>query len=214
MVPPKQLDPTEQEALVKQIGLALLRAAPEEWDRLTVDYRAVGRYAEADGEVVYSDEEIHDWPVPAEITALFARLRTGMYRDGRGTWFNASYRLDHPSSYNLDYDRDEPDWRQPPPPQAYADDLQTYPRTPDNIPEWLMRRVSNQPAELPGPRFRVARIFDGPGGNGRPLVNRPTIPEGDRAELLDYLNSGPVVSSSRALEIGRASCRERVFITV
>ena len=121
-----------------------------------------------------------------------------MYRDGRGTWFNATYRLDHPSSYNLDYDRDEPEWRQPPPPQAYADDLQTFPRTDDNIPEWLLRRVNSQPPELP--RFRVARIFDGQAGNGKPLVNRPTIPERDRGEVLDYLNSAPVVNSSRVME--------------
>jgi len=217
MVPPQQLDPTEQDALVKQIGLAMLRAAPEDWDRVSINYRAVGRYFEAEGEIVYADDEIGDWPVPQEIAGLFARLRAGMYRDGRGTWFNATYRLDHPSSYNLDYDRDEPEWRKPPPPQAYADDLQTFPRTPDNIPEWLMRRA-NQPAE-PGPppaapRFRVARIFDGQAGNGRPLVNRPTIPEGERGELLEYLNSGPVVNSNRNLEIDRLDPEGRPLVPV
>lgn len=225
MVPPKQLDPTEQDALVKQIGLAMLRAAPEDWDRVSVDYRAVGRYFEADGEIVFADDQIGDWPIPQEITTLFARLRAGMYRDGRGTWFNATYRLDHPSSYNLDYDREEPKWRQPPPPQAYADDVQTFPRTPDNMPDWLLRRLSNQPPELPGPggpgpgpgpgpRFRVARIFDGQAGNGRPLVNRPTVPEADRGELLDYLNSAPVVTSSRGLEIDRLDPEGRPLVPV
>lgn len=214
MVPPKQLDPTEQDALVKQIGLAMLRAAPEDWERVTIDYRAVGRYSEVDGEIVYADEEISEWPVPPDIAALFARLRAGMYREGRGTWFNATYRLDHPSSYNLDYDRDEPEWRQPPPPQAYADDLQTFPRTGDNIPEWLLRRLSKQPADLPGPRFRMARIFDGQAGNGRPLINRPTIPERDRGPLLEYLNSGPVVSSSRVLEVDRLDPESRKIVPV
>src|SRR3954452_17429566 len=97
---PTPLDPTEQDALVKQIGLAMLRAAPADWDQITVDYRAVGRYFEAEGELTFADEHTADWPVPPEIAGMFARLRAGMYREGRGTWFNARYRLDHPSSYN------------------------------------------------------------------------------------------------------------------
>ncbi|HEV2777814.1 MAG TPA: hypothetical protein VGX25_00280, partial [Actinophytocola sp.] len=224
MVQPTQLDPTEQDALVKQIGLAMLRAAPDDWDQITINYRAVGRYFEADGEIVYADERIAEWQVPAEITALFGRLRAGMYREGRGTWFNARYRLDHPSSYNLDYDRDEPEWRHPPPPQAFADDLATFPRTDDNVPEWLLRRASAPPlppAQAPvpvpdptAPRFRVARIFDGAGGNGRPIVNRRPIAEGERAELLDYLNSAPVAMQSRALDVDRLDPEARQVVPV
>jgi hypothetical protein len=199
-VPPTQLDPTEQDALVKQIGLALLRAAPEDWDSVIVDYRAVGRYAEADGEVIFADEATSGWPVPPDIAALFAKLRAGMYRDGRGTWFNAKYRLDHPSSYNLDYDRDEPEWHKPPPPQAYADDLQTFPRTEDNIPDWLRRRMNGRPEP---PRFRAARIFDGEAAHGRPLINRPTIPEAERGDLMSYLSSAPLVLPARGFDADR-----------
>jgi hypothetical protein len=199
-VPPTQLDPTEQDALVKQIGLALLRAAPENWDSVLVDFRAVGRYSEADGEVIFADEGVSGWQVPPDITALFTKLRAGMYRDGRGTWFNAKYRLDHPSSYNLDYDREEPAWRTPPPPQAYADDLQAFPRSDENIPEWLLRRVSSRPEP---PRFRVARIFDGEGPHGRPMVNRPTVPEAERGDLLAYLGGAPLVMPARGFDADR-----------
>ena len=95
---PTQLTPTEQDALVKQIGLAMLRVAPDDWEQLTVDYRSVGRYSEATGKVVYTDGGTDPWTMPPDLQALFARLRGGMYREGRGTWFNARYRLDHPSS--------------------------------------------------------------------------------------------------------------------
>jgi hypothetical protein len=215
MVPPAQLDPTEQDALVKQIGLALLRAAPEDWDRVTVDYRAIGRYSEANGEITFANNTTGNWVVPPDIAAMFAQLRTGMYRDGRGTWYNAKYRLDHPSSYNLDYDRDEPQWNRPPPPQAYADDLQTFPRSEENVPEWLRRRANGQqqPQQQP-PRFRVARIFDGQNGNGRPLVNRPSIADGERQELLDYLNSAPVVGPSRGMDIDRLDPDGRPLVPV
>ena len=137
MAQPTQLTPTEQDALVKQIGLAMLRVAPDDWEQLTVDYRSVGRYSEATGKVVYTDGSTEPWTMPPDLQGLFARLRGGMYREGRGTWFNARYRLDHPSSYNLEYDREEPNWDLPPPPAAYPDDMRMYPRSDDNVPGWL-----------------------------------------------------------------------------
>lgn len=217
MAQPTQLTPTEQDALVKQIGLAMLRVAPEDWEQLTVDYRAVGRYAESTGQVVYFDGGSEPWTMPADLQVLFARLRGGMYREGRGTWFNARYRLDHPSSYNLEYDREEPVWDLPPPPQAYPDDMRLHPRTDDNVPEWLRRRLvtapppgpppgTPMPDRQPGPptpRFRVARIFDGPGEDGRPSVNRPPVDEMDIADLLDYLDGAPLVGPARGYDVDR-----------
>ncbi|MFC4853382.1 TNT domain-containing protein [Actinophytocola glycyrrhizae] len=216
MAQPTQLTPTEQDALVKQIGLAMLRVAPEDWEQLTVDYRAVGRYAESTGLVTYSDGGTEPWTMPADLQGLFARLRAGMYREGRGTWFNARYKLDHPSSYNLEYDREEPTWDAPPPPQAYPDDMRLFPRTDDNVPEWLRRRLATAPPppgpppgtpmpdRAPGPpRFRVARIFDGPGEDGRPSVNRPQVDEMDIQDILDYLDNGPLVGPARGYDIDR-----------
>lgn len=216
MAQPTQLTPTEQDALVKQIGLAMLRVAPDDWEQLTVDYRAVGRYAESTGQVTYTDGTAEPWEMPADLRGLFARLRGGMYREGRGTWFNARYRLDHPSSYNLEYDRDEPVWDQPPPPQAYPDDMRLFPRTDENVPEWLRRRLSaapppgpppGAPDRPPGPpsppRFRVARIFDGPGEDGRPSVNRPPVDEMDYQDLIDYLDGAPLVGPARGYDVDR-----------
>jgi hypothetical protein len=213
---PTQLTPTEQDALVKQIGLAMLRVAPDDWEQLTVDYRAVGRYAESTAQVTFSDGGTDSWEMPADLRGLFARLRAGMYREGRGTWFNARYRLDHPSSYNLEYDREEPGWDMPPPPQAYPDDMRMFPRTDENVPEWLRRRLASAPPPPgpppggpdrslgpPTPRFRVARIFDGPGEDGRPSVNRPQVDEMDIAELLDYLDGAPLVGPARGYDVDR-----------
>jgi hypothetical protein len=210
---PTQLTPTEQDALVKQIGLAMLRVAPDDWEQLTVDYRAVGRYAESTGQVTFTDGSSESWEMPADLRGLFARLRGGMYREGRGTWFNARYRLDHPSSYNLEYDRDEPGWDLPPPPQAYPDDMRLFPRSDENVPEWLRRRLASAPPppgpppgapdRPPGPRFRVARIFDGPGEDGRPSVNRPPVDEIEIQDVLDYLDGAPLVGPARGYDVDR-----------
>ncbi|QFZ23370.1 TNT domain-containing protein [Saccharothrix syringae] len=194
----KPLNPTEQDALVKQIGLTLMRAAPEEWRHVTAEYRATGRYSELSAEVRSADGALRAWSPPQEVAALFARLRAGMYREGRGSWSNARYQLDHPSSYNLDFDRNEPSWQTPPPPQAYLDEMRFFPRTDENVPDWLRRKLQQAP---PPPRaFRTARVFDGAGPGGRPSVNRPPVAEADRDLLLSYLDRAPVAVVGRGFD--------------
>jgi nicrotizing toxin Mtb-like protein len=205
---PSQLTPTEQDALVKQIGLAMLRVAPDDWSRLTVDYRAVGRYSEATGQVVYTAGGAEPWPLPPDLSGLFSRLRAGMYREGRGTWFNARYKLDHPSSYNLEYDREEPNWDLPPPPEAYPDDMRLFPRSEDNVPTWMRRRLASPPPAAP--RFRVARIFDGPGI----AVNRAPVNPDDVADLLTYLDAGPLVGPARGYDVDQMDPNGRRSVPV
>nr|WP_199441853.1 TNT domain-containing protein [Umezawaea beigongshangensis] len=144
MSEPKPLNPTEQDALVKQIGLTLMRAAPEGWRQVSAEYRATGRYFELAAEVHAADGSVHGWAPPQDVATLFARLRAGMHREGRGSWSNARYQLDHPSSYNLDFDRAEPQWQTPPPQQAYFDEMRFFPRSEENVPDWLRRRLGQQ----------------------------------------------------------------------
>lgn len=198
-----QLNATEQDTLVKQIGLALLRAAPQDWQSITIEYRAVGRYHELDGEVTFTDGTTREWIATHDIATMFGKLRAGMYRDQRGTWFNAIYRLDAPASYNLEYDRDEPQWSMQPPPQAYSDELRMYPRSEDNVPEWLMRRLAGLGPERPGPRFRFARVFDGTDPSGRPLINRAELETDEQDQILEYLDAAPVVLPESGKDIDR-----------
>ncbi|GAA1207939.1 glycohydrolase toxin TNT-related protein [Prauserella alba] len=202
MALPTQLNATEQDTLVKQIGLSLLRAAPRDWRRVTAVYRAVGRYHELTGEVVTADGTTQEWVATHDIATLFGKLRAGMYREGRGTWFNARYQLDHPSSYNLEYDRDEPSWDLAPPSQAYADELRMFPRSEENVPDWLMRRMAGLGPERSGPRFRMARIFDGAGPNG-PVVTRPELDPDERDRVLAYLDGAPTVGPARGYDVDR-----------
>ncbi|MEU4249497.1 glycohydrolase toxin TNT-related protein [Amycolatopsis sp. NPDC026612] len=212
--PTTQLNATEQDTLVKQIGLALLRAAPRDWRKVTAEYRAVGRYHELTGEIVTEDGTVHEWLATHDIATLFGRLRGGMYRDGRGTWFNARYQLDHPSSYNLEYNRDEPVWNLAPPPQAYSDELRMFPRTEENVPEWLIRRMSGLGPEHPGPHFRIARIFDTVGPAGRPVINRPDLEVEEQDRLLEYLENAPLVVPERGYDIDRLAATPEATVPV
>ena len=207
MSEPKPLNPTEQDALVKQIGLTLMRAAPEGWQHVVADYRATGRYFELSAEVRTADGSAQGWPPPQEVAALFSRLRAGMHREGRGSWSNARYQLDQPASYNLDFDRTEPKWQTPPPPQAYVDEMRFFPRADENVPEWLRKWLPSgqAPAAVPPPQaprgFRTARVFDGAGSDGRPSVNRPPVPDHEREALLDYLDRAPVAVAGRGFDV-------------
>jgi hypothetical protein len=210
---PTPLNPVEQDALVKQIGLALMKAAPQDWEQVRAYYRAAGRYFELSAEVTDQDGQSRPWTAPADTASLFARLRAGMYREGRGTWFNARYQLDRPSSYNLDFDRDEPQWQNPPPPMAYTDEMRFFPRTDENVPEWLAGRLQapappqRPPLPQTGPgqpgRLRTARIFDGPGPDGRPSVNRPPLDPAEVGKVLDYLEAAPVVMTAQGMDSDR-----------
>lgn len=208
------MSPTDQDALVKQIGLALMRTAPEDWQQISAEFRATGRYYELSADVTDSDGNHQAWTASHDIAMHFAKLRAGMYREGRGTWFNARYTIEKPSSYNLEFDRQEPTWRTPPPPAAFRDELHFFPRTEDNVPEWLMRKLSGLPPERPGRRFRLARIFDGQAPNGRPSVNRPQISDEERDRLLDYLDHSALALPERGHDVDRLSADGRPTVPV
>lgn len=203
MSQPSQLTPADQDALVKQIGIGLMRAAPQEWQQIRTEYRAAGRYYELTAEIIDEDGQSKAWTASHDVAMLFAKLRAGMHAERGGAWFNARYQIERPSKYNLEFDRSEPRWRTPPPIAAYRDELHFFPRSEDDVPEWLMRRLSGLRPEGPGPRFRIARIFDGRGPSGRPSVNRPPVEEEEKERLLEYLDRSPIILPERGHDIDR-----------
>lgn len=209
-----QLDQTSEAKLVKQIGLEMLRDAPSDWHRLTINFRAVGRHAEVLGEVRSIDDRMDGWPVSTGLTAMFAKLREGMYRESRGTWHNADYTLDHPSHFNLDYHVDEPAWLTPPPPLAYLDELRMFPRSEDKVPAWLTRRLSNVSEDALDSFFRIPHIV----ARGPVTLPRQPVASDDKFKLLDYLTAAPVVISQPGvdfdvLSIARLARVPRAFHT-
>ncbi|MGH3622174.1 MAG: TNT domain-containing protein [Sciscionella sp.] len=205
MSQPSQLTPADQDALVKQIGISLMQTAPQEWQQIRTEYRAAGRYYELTAEIIDESGQSQAWAASHEVAMLFAKLRAGTHAERGGTWFNARYQIQRPSKYNLEFDRSEPRWRTPPPIAAYRDELLFFPRSEDDVPEWLMRRLSGLRPEQPGRRFRIARIFDGRGPSGRPSVNRPPVEGNEKELLLEYLDRSPMILPERGHDIDRLS---------
>ncbi|WP_249124267.1 hypothetical protein [Saccharopolyspora erythraea] len=222
---PTAISPEEQEQAARRIGVLLLQAAPEDWQEITVEYRATGEYHDLLGEVTTPDGTARSWEPPEELRGIFEQLRDGMYRPDVGTWLSALYVVERPSSYRIDINFDsEPRWQRPLPRAAYADELRRYPRAEENVPDWLREKIDGRepseardtadtptaaqeavaPAE-PGtggaPRFRTAETFDDFDEQGRPLVaTRNPVQPDEVAALRQYLENAPIVLASRENE--------------
>lgn len=140
------LGPLGQKALLEQITLVLVHSLPAGWQGCTVLHRALGSHGETLGQywtVNRQSPSLLD-PHPA-LGELFARLRSGMYVPPAGTWFTATFHLDFPFTYRVEYDHDEPEWRRSaPPPTAYAEELRMFPRAPESTPPWLLSGAAPQ----------------------------------------------------------------------
>lgn len=211
---PAPLSQQDQDALVKQIGIALIRSAPQDWQHIDANFGAVGRHFELSAQAFDAAGDELSWTPDQDAAMAFARLRAGMHGENGGTWFNARYTVDHPSSYNLEFDRSEPRWNTPPPPQAYRDELQYFPRSEDHVPEWLMRRLAGMSPERAERKFRIARIFDHPGPDGRPAVDRPEIDPTERERLLTYLERSTIILPVRGRDIDRLAPDGRQAVPV
>ncbi|WP_239785077.1 hypothetical protein [Saccharopolyspora erythraea] len=226
---PTAISPEEQEQAARRIGVLLLQAAPEDWQEITVEYRATGEYHDLLGEVTTPDGTARSWEPPEELRGIFEQLRDGMYRPDVGTWLSALYVVERPSSYRIDINFDsEPRWQRPLPRAAYADELRRYPRAEENVPDWLREKIDGRdpseaqdtadtptaaqeavaqtpaPAE-PGtggtPHFRTAETFDDFDEQGRPLVaTRNPVQPDEVAALRQYLENAPIVLASRENE--------------
>jgi hypothetical protein len=206
------LNPTEQDTVLQDIALVLAHNLPPGWQECLVTRGALGAHAETTIRIERLNGPPTDVAGPEVLGELFARLRTGMYRPGVGTWFSARYRLTHPVDYRIEYDNTgQPDWSAPPPPEAYTDELRTFPRDPEHTPDWLRRSDADTVVDLAGgheagpadaavPRFQMARVFDSLGPGQTPQLNRPPVPDDEVEAIADYLTKAPLVLAARSLD--------------
>jgi hypothetical protein len=137
------LNPAQQNELLERITRRLMLDLPAGWNHLQISHKALGDHVEVGGLLRMSNGAMFGWDLPDEVPGLFARLRSGLARPGRGTWLLATYWLDYPDMYSIEYNRqDEPRFRIPPPPHAHARELAAFPRTEEHIPGWLRTAVA------------------------------------------------------------------------
>ncbi|TWP46229.1 hypothetical protein FKR81_36425 [Lentzea tibetensis] len=213
--PATPLSDEDQQQLVRQIGRAMLPALPPDWTRVRAEYRAAGRHIEVDLAFAGPDGQMRPVRPPMDVVQLFGQLRQGMYQQDRGTWLSAVYEIEAPAAFTVDFNaEEEPRWRNTPPPIGFRDELQTFPRPDERIPDWWRQRIGLPPLPQPEPQeyqaaeqppsdapLRTAKVYDGKNDEGRIVVNRQPVEPHLVDGLIAYLESAPVVLAARNLDV-------------
>jgi hypothetical protein len=149
--PEAPLEPEGQNWYWKQIANLVVLSVPPDWTRVLLTYRAIGEHVELPVMVRRAtDGGLELWEPPAEVGELLAGLRAGMYREGRGTWFQVAAHIGLDSSVDFEYTwDDEPAWDRPRPVAEFARELARFPRDADLVPGWLAEVAGTVGAATP-----------------------------------------------------------------
>ncbi|HWD04511.1 MAG TPA: TNT domain-containing protein [Amycolatopsis sp.] len=171
------LSESGQHALLVEIGRLIRAHSPDPAAPAGIGFAQVGGHTEVQPRNTQAGEDVVD---------RFETLRAGMYRPGRGTWLQARFVLAPDGSFDFDFFVDgDPQWTTPPEPSRYRDELETFPRDDEHVPDWWRLLVG-----LPlGVEFRRAR----PAEVGE---QRAPLPDDELPLVLQYLEREPLVGEA------------------
>ncbi|MEV5571431.1 hypothetical protein AB0L06_15385 [Spirillospora sp. NPDC052269] len=133
--------PREREAVNGAVR-ALRSAAPEDWERLGLEFRATVGIDSATFEIVEPDGRTRTAMPPGQAVGRMDELRRAMYRRDKGAWFTARLSVERSGRFSAEFDYDgEPDFTPPLGPSAYRQDLDRFPRADEHIPGWLRAKL-------------------------------------------------------------------------
>lgn len=131
-----------QQQIIDEIAISLPERVQVDWSKLEFHERRLSMYAEAVMYVTHSDGATGTALAPRGTSHLLKELRSLMYQEDVGTWFSATWVItkgdagDVAADASFNYDN-EPDWDDDIHPGLYGIDLEDFPRSEENIPEWL-----------------------------------------------------------------------------
>jgi hypothetical protein len=132
-----KLDPAGQKEVLDRMTLMLLHVLPQDWQRLVIEYRVVGRHSVGRVGLTRADGVMRDWDPPLEAWHRFQDLRRVMYTEGEGTWFGAQYKLERPDRFKVQYNWSrKPDFVDEPTPDQFELEQSRFPRVESHQPDW------------------------------------------------------------------------------
>lgn len=134
---------TTPEQIVDEVTGALIESAPHDWARIQVKvwYTVLARQFEMS--VSLHSGIPAEMAIPTSVKNGFTKLRPLMYEPDRGTWFSATLVLNSADQRELSFNYDEdPQWWPDLPPVMYSSDLAEFPRSENNIPDWLREKLA------------------------------------------------------------------------
>jgi hypothetical protein len=143
MTAPDPLGYEVQSRYAKKIGDQLIHTLPAGWDYAQVHFREIDGYAETNAIVHTVTGKMEPWSPPQPVADLFHELRAATRGSAEGPWFSARFEIKFNGEQKLHMNRtDEPKWINPPPPEAYQEELRLAGGDPAALPEWLRSKLS------------------------------------------------------------------------
>ncbi len=120
----------------------LFHVLPPGWRSLTFELRMLGRYAEYTATVAPLIGPPAGWEPPPDVIETLVDARGSAYRTAPwfGIWLQLEFPLEAKFAYNFDQ---QPAWTGTPPPRAYAEELELFPR--GRVPDWLQVAAATAP---------------------------------------------------------------------
>ncbi|UGT58282.1 immunity protein YezG family protein [Nocardia asteroides] len=134
------------EYLVHAIGQLLVDRTPAHWAAITFSAECTTSVSTYDLMIATVDSEPTRHEISQEVYEKVETLRRVMYQPDKGAWFSMVLEITADGEYSTSFDYDgppkteqyKPEWT----PQTYALDLQEFPRSRTNIPQWLQDKLS------------------------------------------------------------------------
>ncbi|MDA0564901.1 hypothetical protein LG943_11285 [Streptomonospora sp. S1-112] len=137
------LTSAQQNSLLREIGRALVKAAPRNWEELRLECDALFDFSTTEATAVLDDGSTEQMSTPVEVAVKLGKLRAGMYTPGKGTWYRAVCRVTRPGRFKAHYSYDEePSFPIPAYDHDFLRDSRAYPRDSASTPDWLRRRLA------------------------------------------------------------------------
>ncbi|CAL9443063.1 hypothetical protein SUDANB121_02301 [Nocardiopsis dassonvillei] len=132
------MGPIQQEEHIREIAASLAGGLPVDWESATYDAQIVGGYINERLEVEFEGGEKRLAEMPDDSGLKASRLRSGMYKQGRGTWFSVRLELWSSGKYKCRFNyAEKPAFGFAPDVRDYEQDLKIFPRDEENIPGWM-----------------------------------------------------------------------------
>ncbi|MFD3686936.1 hypothetical protein ACFWTE_19200 [Nocardiopsis sp. NPDC058631] len=161
----KAMTPVEQDESLRGVGADLLRTAPDDWVKFRLVYSGLADVESAHFEVMFEEGRSTGWVPPLAVLEVLRDVRSGMYAQGRGTWYTAYYEVERAGGHRVRYDYDnEPYFDEPRDAADYLLDLEYFPRDDEHVPDWLMEKLEGErvpdtsESASPWSVFRSARV--------------------------------------------------------
>lgn len=129
--------------ILQRIAAAMTESAPKEWRRIELFASAIASGDQTRLAIEKTNGEVdRSQGISADGHFAVGALRTSMYVEGVGTWYNATFVLTPGGQLETDFDYDNPPYGGDYVDVMLEDDQEVFPRSPENLPAWHPSRTS------------------------------------------------------------------------